>query len=195
MLQTRYLGVEGDQAGEAYAAETLLGSLRGGSLPCSRSAPNCTAGLRWCMMLGTGVNGLLTGSNRERTKELMARSSTSFKKNNTMSKGPRRRIAYDALFAKALETDGDSFVQKIIQYRDGKDPGLSLKACDIFFKYARPPEREDVKVPPDTSYFRDLGLTLEEGLTLKREIQETQSALVEEIVQRLIRGREPQAPI
>lgn len=58
MLQTRYLGVEGDQAGEAYAAETLLGSLRGGSLPCSRGAPNCTAGLRWCMMLGTGVNGL-----------------------------------------------------------------------------------------------------------------------------------------
>ena len=100
-----------------------------------------------------------------------------------------QRSPYDAIFSKALETEGESFVKKIIQYRDGKDPCLSLKACDIFFKYARPPETDDLVVPPDTSQFRDLGLTLEEGLQLKKELQENQSILIGTLSDKIIRNR------
>lgn len=115
----------------------------------------------------------------------MARSSTSFKPNNTMGKKPRRRIAYDAIFTKGLETEGEKFLDKIIQHRDGKDPGLSLKACDLFFKYARPPEREEFPLEVDTSFFRNLGLSLEEGVKLREALKENQQQFVETFVQQL----------
>ena len=118
-----------------------------------------------------------------------------FQKGNQAAKNRRRRISYDTIFAAALETDGDLFVDKIKEHRDAEDAVLSLKACDIFFKYAKPPEKDELPTAPDTSYFREFGLTLEEGLQLRKELQQNQSALVEGIVQRLIQAREHQSPV
>ena len=67
---------------------------------------------------------------------------------------------------------------------------MSLKACDIFFKYARPPEREEVTLMPDTSYFRHQGLTLEEGLQLRQQLQEAQAPMIESLVQRIVEARD-----
>jgi len=121
----------------------------------------------------------------------MAVSSTSFKNGHTKGTRPRRRrIAYDAIFLKALEEDGDVFVQKIREHRDSSDRALSLKACDIFFKYARPPETDDLLTPPDTSFFKDAGLTLEEGLQLRERLKENQSRFVESCVQEIIQNRD-----
>ena len=118
-----------------------------------------------------------------------------FQKGNQAAKNRRRRISYDTIFAAALETDGDLFVDKIKEHRDAEDAVLSLKACDIFFKYAKPPEKDELPTAPDTSYFREFGLPLEEGLHLRKELQQNQSALVEGIVQRLIQAREHQSPV
>lgn len=119
----------------------------------------------------------------------MAISSTSFKAGHAIGKRSRRRVAYDSIFAEALETDGALFVQKIREHRDSEDPSISLKACDVFFKYARPPEVDDLTSPPDTSQFRDLGLTLEEGLRLKKELQENQTFLIGTLSDKIIRDR------
>ena len=118
-----------------------------------------------------------------------------FQKGNQAAKNRRRRISYDTIFAAALETDGDLFVDKIKEHRDAEDAVLSLKACDIFFKYAKPPEKDELPTAPDTSYFREFGLTLEEGLQIRKELQQKKSALVEGIVERLIQAREHQSPV
>ena len=118
-----------------------------------------------------------------------------FEKGNQAAKNRLRRVAYDKIFSRALESEGESFVDKIISYRDCDDPGLSLRACDLFFKYARPPEKDELPTSPDTSYFREFGLTLEEGLQLRKELRENQSALAGEIVQRLIQARETPSPV
>ena len=119
----------------------------------------------------------------------MAKTSTSFKFGNAIGKRSRRRVAYDSIFAEALEVDGTLFVQKIREHRDSEDPTISLKACDVFFKYARPPEVDDLTSPPDTSQFRDLGLTLEEGLQLKKDLQENQAVLIGTLSDKIIRNR------
>jgi hypothetical protein len=118
-----------------------------------------------------------------------------FQKGNQAAKNRRRRVSYEAIFSDALETDGDLFVEKIKEHRDAEDASLSLKACDIFFKYARPPEKDELPTAPDTSYVRAFGLTLEEGLQVKKELQENQSALVEECIQRVLQAREQKAPL
>lgn len=69
--------------------------------------------------------------------------STSFKKGHTLSKGntgAKRRVVYDAMWKAALEAEGDAFLKKLIEHRDCDDKNISLRACDTFFKYARPPE-------------------------------------------------------
>jgi len=66
-----------------------------------------------------------------------------FQANNNISKGnqgAKRRVAYDALWKEALETGGADFVAKLIEHRDCEDRNVSVRACDVFFKYARPPE-------------------------------------------------------
>lgn len=73
-----------------------------------------------------------------------------FKPGNTFAKGNQgcaRRISYDKLWKQALEkeerpgvTSGQLFVDKLTEHRDCADRNISLKACDVFFKYARPPE-------------------------------------------------------
>jgi hypothetical protein len=112
-----------------------------------------------------------------------------FEKGNQAAKNRRRRVAYDKIFSRALESEGESFVDKIISYRDCDDPGLSLRACDLFFKYARPPEKDELPTSPDTSYFREFGLTLEEGLQLKKDLQENQAVLIATLSDKIIRNR------
>lgn len=73
----------------------------------------------------------------------MALTSTSFKKGNTASKGntgAKRRVVYDAMWKENLEKDGQRVYQRLLENVFSDDKTISLRACDTFFKYARPPE-------------------------------------------------------
>ena len=81
-------------------------------------------------------------------------------------------------------------MKKIKEHRDGDDKALSLKACDIFFKYARPNTHEQGDQAADVSLFKDLGLTLEEGLLLKLRFKEEQLVLMARIAEEVIALRD-----
>lgn len=73
----------------------------------------------------------------------MALTSTSFKKGNTASKGntgAKRRVVYDLQWKENLEKDGQRVYQRLLEHVFSDDKNISLRACDTFFKYARPPE-------------------------------------------------------
>lgn len=66
-----------------------------------------------------------------------------FKKGHTLSKGntgAKRRVVYDAQWKENLEKDGQRVYQRLLDHVFSDDKHISLRACDIFFKYARPPE-------------------------------------------------------
>jgi hypothetical protein len=117
----------------------------------------------------------------------MALSSTSFKPGNQAGKRSRRRVAYDSIFSEALEQDGALFMEKIREHRDGDDKALSLKACDVFFKYARPPETIDEgQESPDTTILRERGLSLEQALEVREKIKAMHVLAIEEIIQEIL---------
>lgn len=91
----------------------------------------------------------------------MALSSTSFKKGNTASKGntgAKRRVVYDAMWKENLEKDGQKVYQRLIKQVFSNDKNICLRACDIFFKYARPPENRDFIDPSRNDAAMELAL-------------------------------------
>ena len=91
----------------------------------------------------------------------MVLSSTSFKKGNTLSKGntgAERHAVYDTMWKEALEAEAKAFLKKLIECRDYDDKNISLRACDIFFKYARPPENRDFIDPSRNDAAMELAL-------------------------------------
>lgn len=111
-----------------------------------------------------------------------------FQAGHSLSKGnggARRRVAYDALWREALKTDGSKFVAKLIEHRDCEDRLISVRACDVFFKYARPPENiliEDSTKEDALQIVDKFGLSVDEYKSVKEAGLSAQHRAIQKIL-------------
>lgn len=116
--------------------------------------------------------------------------STSFKKGHTLSKGntgAKRRVVYDAIWKEALENHGLDFLKKLIEHRDCDDKNISLRACDVFFKYARPPENvqnffEASRDERAMEFVKKHNLTREQLEQVRQAVMDAQHAKLQEVL-------------
>ncbi len=118
--------------------------------------------------------------------------STRFQPGHKLSANRKRRTVAEGIATALLEKDG----QKIAElFRDcaldaEEKIETRLKAGDLLFSYIWPKDNRDFEDSIDISFFKDLGLTLEEGLLFMKMVQERQVAASEEIVDYIMSLRE-----
>jgi hypothetical protein len=91
-----------------------------------------------------------------------------FQLGNQLAKG-RRAVPYDKIWKQAIVDHGKGFLDKLIELRDSEKPEVVLRACDTFWKYARPVSEQNDESVDATLYE---GLTVEQAKALKGKIKE-----------------------
>lgn len=103
-----------------------------------------------------------------------------FGKGNNVSRvlgASNSKINYSSLWRRALAEKGQTVVDVIYGLTQSEDKNIALKASDLFFKYARPLEKEETDAP-QTDWFHANKISLEEAELMKKRSDEMLSEII-----------------